>query len=337
MKVLFFILAVVIATTLMLGGAVLIVVQSPSDSFLPQLLAIFALTVMIYGPLVLGSVTSAWNVTRTAESRSFYKRWLWVVLGLELLAAIAIIVFAVLVQSPLWLPLVFIGGGAVLAVIGILVGRFLLRHDEAHPRPSNWAPIAPGEIRRKIVVVALTFFVVLALGVVVFSLVGAGSDGAFTVGVQALSAAQFALLAAAFACSMVSLPLNRRLQDAVGREFGTVRKVAKVVLGNKKLELDESEQIAAVKYAAIIPTTLAFMLGWIILLYAGLGLQQVQRVVSGDADAFTLGLSVFFVVALVIFIPIYAVRIRRARAYARDHADLLPEPDAEPDVVPLSA
>ncbi|WP_442542520.1 hypothetical protein ACSBOX_11250 [Arthrobacter sp. KN11-1C] len=328
MKVLAFIFSLVIATGLMLGGTILIFFQSPRHSMGPQLLAIFALTVMTYGPLSLGSLTSYWNVRRTAGSHRFYKRWLWVVIGLEFLGAIAIITFAVVVQAPVWLPVLFIAGGIALTGLSLLMGRLLRRHDEAHPLPPSWAPITRYEIQRKIAIIAITFVVVFAIAAVVLGVVGVGShDAASQVGAQPLFALAFALFAAGFACVIVSLPLSRRLRDAVDRDLGTIRKVAKVVLSNKKLDLDQSEQVAAAKYAAIIPTTLSFMLGYLILLYLGLGIQQMQHLISGQVDAFTIGFSAFLVAALLIFIPIYAVRIRRARIYARNHADLLPTAD----------
>ena len=328
LKVFAFIFSLVIATGLMLGGTVLIFVLSPHHSTGLQLLASFALTVMIYGPLTLGSLTSNWNVTRTEGSQRFYKRWLRVVIGLEFLGAIAIIAYTVAAQLPAWIPVLFIAGEIALTGISLLIGRFLLRHDETHPQPSRWAPITRKEIRRKIAVVAITFAVVFALALMVFSAFIDSNKGDSRPGVEALVALAFALLAAGFACVIVSLPLSRRLRDAVGRDLGTIRKVAKVVLSNKKLDLDQSEQVAAAKYAAVIPTTLSFMLGYLILLYLGLGIQQVQHLISGQVDAFQLGFSAFLVIALVTIIPIYAVRIRRARVYARNHADLLPPPGA---------
>lgn len=336
MKVLAFALSVVVTTALVLGGTVLIVLQSPRGAIGLQLLALFALTVMIYGPLMLGSLTSYWNVTKTQESRSFYQVWLWVVIGLESLGAIAIIVYAVIAHSPVWIPVVFIGAGVVLTVFGLLIGRFLLRHDEAHPQPLRWAPITRDEIRRKIGIIAITFVVTFIVWIGVLGILTAtgvlGNDRNDTVeniSVQLLFALGFAFFPASFACVLVSLPLNRRLRDAVDRDLGTIRKISKVVVGNKKIDLDPTEQVAAAKYAAIIPTTLAFMLSYIILLYLGLGIQQLQRIIFQQADALTIGLSVFLVVAIAIFIPVYAVRIRRARIYARDHASLLPDADAE--------
>lgn len=329
MKVLAFIFSLVIATGLMLGGTVLIFVLSPRQSTGLQLLAMFALTVMIYGPLTLGALTSSWNVTRTEGSKRFYKRWLWVVTGLEFLGAIAIIAYVVAAQLPAWIAVLFIAGGIGLTGVSVLIGRFLLRHDEAHPQPPRWAPITRKEIRRKIAIVAVTFVVIFAVALVVLGVLIAGiNDGGPRRGVQPLFALEFALLAAGFACVIVSLPLSRRLRDAVGRDLGTIRKVAKVVLSNKRLDLDQGEQIAAAKYAAVIPTTLSFMLAYLILLYLGIGIQQVQQFVSGHGDAFLVGFSAFLVVALAIFIPVYAVRIRRARIYARNHADLLPPADA---------
>jgi hypothetical protein len=322
-KVLAFILSVVVATALVLGGTLIIVFQLPNHSIGLLLLATFSLIVLIYGPLALGSLTAYWNVRRTEASRSYYKRWLWVVIGLEVLGAIAIVLFTVVAGAPPWLPVMFIGGGAALTAIAPLVGRLLLRHEESQPRVDSWAPITRNEIRRKLAVVTITFVAVFAAALIVLAVLSS-ERSVLQASAQMLYALAFAFLGAGFACIIVSVPLNRRLRDAVGRELGTVRKVSKVVLGRKHLDLNQDEQVAAAKFAAIIPTTLGFMLSYLTLLYLGIGTQQVERFMVGGADAFTIGFSILLVVVLVVFIPIYAVRINRARKYARAHSDLLP-------------
>ncbi|POH71907.1 hypothetical protein [Arthrobacter glacialis] len=326
MKVLAFILSMVVSTALMFGGIFLIVAQSPDHSTSFQLLAFFALTVMIYGPVSLGSMRAYWNVKVTEASRHFYKRWLWVVLGLEVLAAIAIAIFAVFVGMGWWLPSAFIAVEIVLLGIGVLVGDWLRRRDEAHPQQLSWAPVTRAEIARKIAIIAITFIVVLIAGILVLGIVRivGNAEESLPVGVHLLFALSFASMGASFAGINSTLPLNAQLRDAAVRDMGTMQKVSKVVLRNKQIDLDENEQIAAAKYAAVIPTTLGFMVSYFALLYIGLGAQQVVRLVSGPVDAFTVGMLAALVGVLAFLFPYFIIRVRRARTYARDHADLLP-------------
>ena len=322
-RVLAYILSLLLATVITVGGTVLISLQSPHVPDGLLLLAIAALSVLVYGPLVLGSLTASWDVARTPESRGAYRRWLWAVTGLELFGMIAIIVYAVSVRAPWWIPVVSIAGAVTLAALGVMVGRYLLRYEEAHPRPSSWALVTRGEIRRKIAIVSVTFVGVFVLAVVVITIFGAGVEARTRTGLL-LYGLGFALFAAGFACILVALPLNRRLRDAVGRSLGLQRKVARVVLANKRIDLDESEQAAAMKYAAVAPTVLGFTLAYLVLLYLGLGIEQLIQLSSGEGNPFTIGISVFLVAALAVFVPINLVRIRRARQYARS------EPRTEP-------
>ncbi|WP_425863836.1 hypothetical protein [Arthrobacter sp. TWP1-1] len=329
MKVFVYVASMVLATALMLGGTILIGVQSPPGSIGLQMMAIFALAVMIYGPLVLGSLTSYWNVTKTEGSRSYYRRWLWAVTGLQILGTVAIIVFAVTLHSPWWLPCLFIAGGAALTVFAHFVGRFMLRNEEANPRQPSWAPVTRHEVRKKVAAVCITYFAVFAITAAALAVVRASFDDPdFGVAEQLLGALGFAWMGASAACVIASLSLNRRLKDAVDRDLGTIRKISKVVLQNKEIVLDHGEEVAAAKYAAVGPTVLAFMLAYFILLELGLGTIQVLRFTSGQADGWTIGYCAVLVVTLVIVVPISAVRIRRARDYARAHEGLLPLADA---------
>ncbi|WP_290474422.1 hypothetical protein [Leifsonia sp. 71-9] len=328
MKVLAFVLSVLIATALVAAGTALIVIQSPSHSLGLDLVAIFALTVFIYGPLLLGSVTSYWDVRGSAGSRASFRRYLWVVLGIEALAAIAIVVYSVMAGTPIWFPIVFIVGGAVLTVAGLTIGRALHRHEQAHPRADeSWRPVSRHEVSRKVLGIAVTFVAIFIVGLVVFGLLGA-SDGAPSLGDQLTFAFQFATIGAALTAILVSVPLNRRLRSTVGGDFGTIRTVGKVVLGNKEVELDHAGQVAAAKYATIIPTILGFQLSYLTLLYLGLGTQQVRMILGGRNEAFNIGFTILLIAILVAFIPYVVVRIRRARTYAREHGELLASDDS---------
>ncbi|MET4782731.1 hypothetical protein [Glaciihabitans sp. UYNi722] len=331
MKVLALVLAVLLADGLVIGGAFLLVGEGSPDSAL-FLLAVASLTVFVYGPLILGSITAYWNVRKSPESRKYFAWWLGIVIGLEVLAAVAIVVYAILVEADVWLPIVFVGGGVVLTAVALLVGRWLLRREETHPAVEQlWAPISRKDILRRIRIVVITFAAILVVGMVVFTLL-AGLIGDPRIGLS--FAVQFAFTAAAIACVLVSLPMNRQLRATVSSDLGRLRKIAKVVIRGKQLELDDDEQVAAAKYSVLISITMPFQMGYLLLIYIAIGIQGVRSLVSGDSSAFLIVLSastlVLFVAVLVIFFPLSFRQIRHARRYARDHADLLPTAEATP-------
>ncbi|MEB0307422.1 hypothetical protein QN345_19205, partial [Cryobacterium sp. 10I1] len=116
-------------------------------------------------------------------------------------------------------------------------------------------------------------------------------------------------------------------RESVSRDLGRLRKMGKVVLRGKQLELDHDEQVAAAKYAVLISMVFPFQLAYITLLYIGLGIQQVQSLVLGTGSDFSIGLIIALIVVLLAFFPLFGRRIYRARKYARDHAELLPPAD----------
>ncbi|MCX7522953.1 hypothetical protein OSC27_11780 [Microbacterium sp. STN6] len=323
MKVFSLILAVIVASALEIGGLLLVVLYAPSAAFGVTILAVLAVTALVYGPLMLGSMTAYWNMTKTVSDRAYFRRWLWIIVGIEALGAIAMIIFALLAPAPWWLPVTFIAAGLVLTPLSLVVGRALYRHGEAHSRPALvWSPVTRSEMLRRVAVVAITFVTVLVLGLVVFGLIESGSGHALTrPGTLISFALQFALLAAAFACIVITVPLNRRLRDAVGGELGTIRKVSKVVLRKRPVHLDEDEQAAAARYAAIIPATLAFTIGYVTLLYVALGIQQIRLMTQGFDATYSVVYTGALVVVLLVAVPFFTLRVRRARRYARDHME----------------
>jgi hypothetical protein len=330
-KILAFILSIIVATALLMGALFLIIFTAPRHLGTGLgLVAGIAPAIFIYAPLTLGSLTTYWDVRNSPASRRYYARWLWVTVGLEVLAAIALVVFAVVAPAPIWVALLVIGVGIVLTIIAPVIGRALLRYDRKR-RPdadadASWTPITRTEIAKKVRAVGITFlvaFIIAGVGFVVLdattskSGIDAGDDVVYTL--------NLALIAAGFACVVVTLPLNRRLRESVTRDVGLLRKVSKVVLRGKQVDLTADEQKAAAKYAVVMPVILTFTLAYIALLYLGLALVQVRQLVSGEdlsgSGPIFLGL---YAVVLVVFFPLYIVRIRRARRYAHDHADLLP-------------
>ena len=65
-------------------------------------------------------------------------------------------------------------------------------------------------------------------------------------------------------------------------------------------------------------------LGYLLLFYAGIGLQQLQILVSGRSSPNPRWLLIELVVILVVLVPLYMRRIALARTSATDHAAPLP-------------
>lgn len=329
MKVLAFILAMLVATGLALGGFLLICNLTPKASIWAVILASFALSILTYGPLLLGSLTAYFDVQTSSYSRRTFRLWLIVVGALEVVAVICIVAYAVLAGAPVWVPLLFIGIAGALTVIALGMGRWIFKRERARSSAQEpWSPVSSDDLRRMVFIVAITFVVGLVVAMVTLLLLGRSAAPAAVTTALLLSVG-FAFFTAAFACSMVTLKLQRRLRDLADHDLGQTRKLTKVVLGRKPLKLDDDETIAATKFAVLLPTILGFQLGFILLLYVGIAFQQIAAMTrSGLGTPIFIGVLVAMAVMLAWIVPLQARRIRRARTYARDHADLLPAQDA---------
>jgi len=319
-KVLSFVVLVIVATALMVAGGQAIALVRPAPSAGEIGLGVVPLTVFVFVPVYLGSIASYYDVRRSAKSRRYYRVYFWVAIALESLAAVATVVFAVVAGAPVWLPVIFIATAAVLLAIALTVGPKLVRRGESNaPTPTAWTPIERREISRKAWIVAVTFVVLLVVGLVLTALL---LPHDVATGVQ--FALQFAAIIASIVCIVFSLPYARRVREETGRDLDRTTKIAKVVLRAKPLELDDDEQLVAAKYSAVVPTFLAFQLGYIGLLYLGLGSQQIRLLADGVDLGLSIPILIIFVVVIVVLFPLMIVRIRRARRYAREHAHLLP-------------
>jgi hypothetical protein len=318
-------LSVILGTGLVIGGIASVMVSIPSGSSGLLWLALLAVTIFVYGPLLIGAIRSHRDIGKSAEGQRYIRRLMEIVLGCELLGAISIVIFAALAGVPVWLPVLFVGIAIALTVVAMIVGRLLRQYDRSHASSERaWTPISRREIVSKIGIVAGTFtaaFVaaVLLLGSFVPDLSAGGRVG---------MGASLASVLASAACIVVSLPLNPRLRDAANSDLGRLRKLTRVVLRGKKLELNEDEQMAAARYAVLLSVALPFQLGYLVLFYVGLGLQQFEVLTLFDNSSFSVVLLAALAALLVVFTPMFGSQIVRARRYASDHGDLLPPGEA---------
>jgi hypothetical protein len=321
-RVLVFILSLIVATVFELGATLLIVVTAPPHVTGLFVLPSAAVGLIVYGAMVLGSVSAYWDTTTSPNGRKYFRLWLIIVPALQALGLVATVVYVVLSSAQWWLPVVLLAAAALLDLGAIAVGRLVFRREQANrPILSTWNPITSRAIARKCGAVAITFVVALTVGLTLFLLFGQG--GAHPLSLLAV-VLEFAFLAPGFACIVVTIPLNRQMRDALGRDLGMVRTVSRVVLRNKKGDLGENEQVAAAKYAVIISVILSFTLAYISLLYVAIATLQLAQLHEGDPLSFAYLLVL--VAVLIVLFPLQIVRIRRARRYARDHADKLPAP-----------
>jgi len=319
-KALWFVLIVAVSVVLAFAGVFALVVQPEPPSGTLLLLGVGPLTVFIFGPVFLGSLVVFWDARQSVESRRYFAVTLWIVLGLETLAAIAIVVYAVLAETALWLPVVFIAAGAAITGLVLAVGPKAGERSAARaPASSGWTPVARREIVHKVRVAAITLvgtFVVFSV-VLLFVL----PDELAT---AVRFAAQLAFTVTAIVVIAYSLSLTNRVRDITGRDLGRTAKIARVVLRGKPAELSDDERVVAAKYASAASVMLAFQVGYVCLLWAGIALQQVGFLDTGLSPALSVSVLVAFVAVIVVLVPLMVVRIRRASRYAREHAGLLP-------------
>lgn len=332
MRVIAFIVTVLLATAVLLGGVSIVVLETPDAEPWLGPFATLALTTLIYGPLVLGSLNAYWDVRRTEASRRSYRWWLGIVVGVEVLAAVAIVVFAVVAGAQLWIPVLFIGGGAVLLVVALVAGRWLGRREQRHPLTDRpLAVMDRRQFRRRVLIVALVFVVGMAVGLLACVLIALAADEPLA---PLLSFAfQVAFLAATLAALLVARPLNLALRESAGRDLGLMRRLSRVVLRGKHDDLTADEQAAAVRYAVVAPQALGFQLAAMTLLYIALLLQYLRTLLLDDASAFYTATAVILVAVMVVYYPILIVRIRRASRYAEEHASALDAAVEAPDAV----
>ncbi|MFZ4895408.1 hypothetical protein ACL9RL_13235 [Plantibacter sp. Mn2098] len=329
-----YVLSIVLVTAITAGGALVIAFQTPHAGGL-VILATSALTILTIVPLLIGALTSYWDMRRSAGSRRYFRRVLIVGSVLEAVAVVLIVVYALVSGVAVWVPTVFIGVGAVLLVLSLLVRRILPPEPDSAAEAASWAPVAPAVVRRKVLAIVITFFVTLLVaGAVIGVIVSLGADSDEGIGTVIQFGVQFALLAAVMAAIIVVRPINRQLKSVAGGDLGLVRRISRVVVRGKSEPLDDAEQVVAVKYAMIITLTLRFQLAYLAMLYAALALQQMAALLRGHSSVFTLLLLVMLVVVFIAILPAMIIQLRRVGRYAKEHAGLLDGAAAPVDAAP---
>ncbi|PJJ72802.1 hypothetical protein CLV46_2379 [Diaminobutyricimonas aerilata] len=325
MRVVAYVLTVLLVTAVMVGETVLLLLTSTHREPGTTGIAGAGLGVMVYGPLMLGSVAAWWRMRDASDAGRYYRLWLiWTAVASAVGAAL-VVVGGVLSGTAPWAVAIVIATGVVLLAVAVPLGDRVRRSADRHREPSaeHWTPTGPGAVVRVVRITAITFAAVLLVGVVGAAVLAATVDPDLF-GDTVLLAVPLAFFGAGLACALAGLRVSKNLREAAAGDIGTLRKLMRVVLRGKPESLDDTEQVAAARYAAGIPIALGIQLAFLGLLYAGLVIQQVITLLGSDGGSpMQLAILVLLVLMLAVVVPLTVVRIRRARRYAREHADLL--------------
>lgn len=320
MRVLVYLLMIVVSTALTLGAALLIALQLHDAPNGLLLAAAFTSPFLVMGPVFVGAFAGYFDHRASRDGRRYLGWWLLGVVVVDLVAAVVIVLATLSAGAPVWVPVVLLGGAAVLLAVARPLGALFRRTEppiEASPDPA--VPDADA-IRHKVVVIGITFVIAAVVATIGVSLLAAlapvrGKDLLQMV----MLGGQLTFTATAMAAIVVTLPMSRALRDVGGRDVGRLRRFAKVVLRGKPAALDRAEERGALQYARLVPLSLQFQLVYVALLYTAFAFQFVSQIVVGRLGVLPDVILAMLVVVLAVTVPQTIRRIRRARRYVAEH------------------
>lgn len=191
--------------------------------------------------------------------------------------------------------------------------------NEADP---FWPPEARRMVARKFTLVAGVLGAAELLGVIVVSVTSAGAGPAEALESTSLCL-QVVLLAAAFTAIFTIFPLAGALRDAAAVSPEALRRINRVVLRSKDVDLDEDEQRGALRLARLAPVILPLQNFGMAYLYASVATQFTRAVLQDRGDAFPAAVLVLIIATVAFFVLFLARQVRRAKRYAREHGALI--------------
>lgn len=320
MRVLAFLVTIIVTTALALGAGLLVALFLRDAPDGVVVAASAASPFLVFGPLFVGSWAAYFDHRTTSGPSRYLRRTFLVVLAVDAVAAVVVVVASVSARAPLWVPIVLVGGSAVLFAAARPIGSRLRRLEPPMVAPRDQVLPGPDVIRRKVVAIGITFVIaaiVSAAGVAVLNVLERSRPHEALV--MILLAGQLTFLATAVTSLVVALPFSRLLRDAGGRDVDRLRRYAKVVLRGKDIPIAEAEEPATLRYAQVVQVVLQFTTAYVTLLYVSIAFQFVSGILRGDLVVFSTVFLVLMAGLLAWVLPRTVMRIRRARRYVEDH------------------
>jgi MFS family permease len=317
--------SVLVATGAQIGGIVLLVLLGEDGGIASLVVGCLGLALLVMPPLVLGAVLAAWDASPTDDGKRRHRRFLWSLIGLQVVGAVLVVASGASAGSPVWLAASFVGVGALLTVAALVAGpalgeRARRRADELGGTVA-WSGVAPVEVRRAVRTVTLTFVVTFVPVAVGLSFVPTDDDDPGFL----LVTAGLAFIAASVACVVISLRMQRQIVALLGRDQDRARRIGRAVLSRRAVDLSPDDERLSARWASITAVTLPVQLAQTELLFAGIVSQQLVQALGDDGALVTFArvLIASMAVAMIAFVPLFVVRIRRSRRWADARAHLL--------------
>ncbi|MGN8050869.1 hypothetical protein ACTJKO_14395 [Curtobacterium sp. 22159] len=320
MRVLLYLLMILITTTLCLGAGLLVGLTFGGAPRGILVAAAVASPFLVVVPVVVGAFAAYWDPRSSTEARRYLGWWFLGAAAVDVVAAAVVVTAALAAQAPAWVPVLLVGGAAVLLAVARPLGTLFRRTEPPVVGPADAVLPDAQVIRRKVRAIAVTFVVSAAVATIGVALLAVLDDGHGSVPTQAVFlAGQLTFTATALATVIVSLPFSHALRDTGGRDIGRLRRFGRVVLRGKALPLDDADERAALQYARLIPLVLQFQLVFTGLLYVAIAFQFVSSAVRGELGLLPAVTLPALAVVLLVVVPLTVRRIRRAQAYVGSH------------------
>lgn len=322
MRILLNIVALLVVAVLSAGGAILIAVNTPDGRDLGWV-AGAAVSGYLLAPLLLASLSSFWEVGRSADARRGERRLLLVMVGVQVLATVAMCVFTVATGAAWWLtPLFLVVGVAAMAAAVALV-PFLRRVDRARPADTSPPGYGRAEFRRDLRRILVTTVATLVGGAVVMGgLLALLAPDELSLVLR--YAPLLAVMGGGIACVLVSGRLGRRIRDLVGGDMGRADRIGKVVVRNKDISLSPEDEELVAPFARLSWVSQVYQLAWVILFFVATAALQLFRFADDPTDPWPMWFVVAFGAALIAVIPVTVIQVRRTRSFAVAAEDRAP-------------
>jgi hypothetical protein len=347
MKIIAFIASLVIALLVPIASVVILLSVQPRAGGATGGILLAGMTAICMMPVFGGIQIANWIADpATPEGHRYFLRLVLVIAGIQLLAAIAIVVASVQAGWPLWAPLISIAVGAGLSVGCIFVAERLRRADARKPQPgaaesaaTDAALISALTIKRKTRTIVASFFIALFAAAVLIGglevvLPHSHPIEATDILSRVITVVVFGFLATSFACIFSARPLALQMKQTFNGNVINQRTITRVVLKGKNDQLSEGQRPLAARYAALAAVYNPFMIAQFLLLYCAMVLLQFNQLLPGldhHQSPVNLVLGIVFLIVGIVLMPLPFRQLGRVKRYAAEHrADAVSARHPEP-------
>jgi hypothetical protein len=268
-------------------------------------------------PVIVFLISSNWPFAATAESRKNLRRFLSVILGIELLCVATIIIMGIFTAPPLWIPVTLVACFVGFSAAGILVAPVL----RSAPSWGEIVPlvgwVAPATKRPVPLYVAIGIFLLaLIAGILLTSqvdIVSSGPRGGSLTTPALLLFVAVGLIGAA-PCFLVRMrSATRQLRRVASPDYVQAKRIRRAVYGATGSVL-EAVDLERARVTAILSASLSrWSIGFYVCLFGGLACSQLSSAIveSSSITPWIVGVMVAIGLANVLINVKYLLALQR--------------------------